>query len=167
MSQIDRQIIHFHWFNRIFLTITILIVAVLTYWTIEPDPLQVNYVDGEVKWSKCTHREYSFDRYVRSDKDLIITVQERWHDIDGMMNYNGIEGEYVFGSTVTYTLGAGFNEVMTFNKKVPKDIPIGRYEYRPWATYKVNPIKTITRLLPVQYIEVVCEAKVCEANRRD
>jgi hypothetical protein len=75
-----------------------------------------------------------------------------------MMDHNGIEGEYVFGGIVTYTLGSGFNKVMTFNKKVPKDIPLGRYEYRPWATYQVNPIKTITRLLPVQYIEVRCDA---------
>jgi hypothetical protein len=157
MPQIDRQIANFQLFNRIFLIVLALIVVVLTYWTIEPDPLQVNYVDGEVKWSKCNNREYSFDRYVRSTKDLTITVQERWHDLDGMMDHNGIEGEYVFGGIVTYTLGSGFNKVMTFNKKVPKDIPLGRYEYRPWATYKVNPIKTITRLLPVQYIEVRCD----------
>jgi hypothetical protein len=131
---------------------------VLLYWTIEPDPLQVDYVDGEVNWSTCIHREYSFDRYVRSSRDLKIIVQERWHDLDGMMDHNGVEGEYVFGGVVTYTLGAGFDKVMTFNKKVPKDIPVGRYEYRPWATYEVNPIKTITRLLPVQNIAVVCEA---------
>jgi hypothetical protein len=84
-------------------------------------------------------------------------VQERWHDLDGMMDYNGIEGEYVYGGLITYTLGSGFNKVMTFNKKVPKDILVGRYEYRPWATYKVNPIKTITRLLPVQDVVVVCD----------
>jgi hypothetical protein len=74
-----------------------------------------------------------------------------------MMDYKGIEGEYVYGNLITYTLGAGFNKVMTFNKKVPKDILVGRYEYRPWATYKVNPIKTITRLLPVQDVVVVCD----------
>jgi hypothetical protein len=159
MSQIDRQVIYFKWFNRIFLVLSVLIVSIIVYWTAEPDPLHVDYVDGEVNWSKCIHREYSFDRYVRSDKDLKIIVQERWYDLDGMMNHNGIEGEYVFGTIVTYTLGGGFNKIMTFNKKVPKDIPIGRYEYRPWATYKVNPIKTITRLLPVQDIEVVCDSK--------
>jgi hypothetical protein len=159
MSQIDRQIFYFQWFNRLFLMMLALTVAVLTYWTLEPDPLQVYYVDGEINWSTCAHREYSFDRYVRSEKDLTIIVQERWHDLDGMMDYNGIEGEYVYGDIITYTLGAGFNKVMTFNKKVPKDIPVGRYEYRPWATYKVNPIKTITRLLPVQEVTVVCSAK--------
>jgi hypothetical protein len=73
------------------------------------------------------------------------------------MDYHDVEGEYVYGNRITYTLGAGFNEVMTFNKKVPKDILVGRYEYRPWATYKVNPIKTITRLLPVQDVVVVCD----------
>jgi hypothetical protein len=142
-----------------FLVALALIIAVLTYWTIEPDPLQVDYIDNDAKWSKCNNREYSFTRYVRSEKDLIITVQERWHDLDGMMDYNGIEGEYVYGNHVTYTLGAGFNKVMTFNKEVPKDIPAGRYEYRPWATYKVNPIKTITRLLPIQNVVIVCDAK--------
>jgi hypothetical protein len=158
MSQIDRQIIYFHWFNRLILTTLALVVAVLTYWTVEPDPLHVAYIANEAKWSKCSDREYSFKRYVRSNKDLIITVQERWHDLDGMMDYNGIEGEYVYGDHVTYTLGSGFNKVMTFNKEVPKDILVGRYEYRPWATYKVNPIKTITRLLPVQDVVVVCDA---------
>jgi len=109
-----------------------------------------------MKWSKCNNREYSFKRYVRSEKDLVITVQERWHDLDGMMDYKGTEGEYVYGNRVTYTLGTGFNKVMTFHKEVPKDIAIGRYEYRPWATYQVNPIKTITRLLPVQNVNVLC-----------
>jgi hypothetical protein len=136
----------------------VIVIAILTYWTIEPDPLQIGYVD-DVTWSKCSNREYSFTRYVRSTKDLAITVQERWHDLDGMMDYNGIEGEYIYGGLITYTLGGGFNEVMTFNKEVPKDIPLGRYEYRPWATYKVNPIKTITRLLPVQNVVVVCDVK--------
>jgi hypothetical protein len=159
MSQIDRQIAHFQLFNRLILIILGLIVAVLTYWTVEPDPLKVEYVADDAKWSKCNNREYSFKRYVRSTKDLTITVQERWHDIDGMMDYNGVEGEYVYGNRITYTLGSGFNEVMTFNKEVPKDIPLGRYEYRPWATYQVNPIKTITRMLPVQNVVVVCDAK--------
>jgi hypothetical protein len=159
MSQIDRQLYYFQQFNRLVLVILTLIVGVLVYWTFEPDPLQVDYITNEAKWSKCHNREYSFTRYVRSDKDLTITVQERWHDLDGMMDYNGVEGEYVYGSIITYTLGSGFNKVMTFNKKVPTDIPLGRYEYRPWATYKVNPIKTITRLLPVQDVVVVCDAK--------
>jgi hypothetical protein len=158
MSQIDKQIIYFKWFNRIFLTVLALIVLVLTYWTLEPDPLQIDYADDGLKWSKCSSREFTFNRYVRSEKDLTITVQERWHDLDGMMDYKGTEGEYVYGSHVTYTLGSGFNKVMTFNKKVPKDILIGRYEYRPWATYKVNPIKTVTRLLPVQNVVVVCNS---------
>jgi hypothetical protein len=158
MPQIDRQIFYFECFNRAFPVILILVVALLTYWTVEPDPLQIDYVD-DATWSKCNNREYSFTRYVRSTKDLTITVQERWHDLDGMMDYNGIEGEYVYGGLITYTLGSGFNEVMTFNKEVPKDIPLGRYEYRPWATYKVNPIKTITRLLPVQNVVVVCDVK--------
>jgi hypothetical protein len=158
MSQIDRQIAHFQLFNRLILVILSLTVAVLTYWTVEPDPLHVDYIANEAKWSKCSNREYSFKRYVRSTKDLTITVQERWHDIDGMMDYNGVEGEYVYGNRITYTLGSGFNEVMTFNKEVPKDIPLGRYEYRPWATYKVNPIKTITRMLPVQNVMVLCDA---------
>jgi hypothetical protein len=159
MSQIDKQLVHFQLFNRLILVILSLIVSVLTYWTLEPDPLDVDYIDNETKWSQCTNREYSFKRYVRSEKDLIITVQERWHDLDGMMDYKGVEGEYVYGNRITYTLGSGFNEVMTFNKEVPKDIPLGRYEYRPWATYKVNPIKTITRMLPMQNVVVVCDAK--------
>jgi hypothetical protein len=157
MPQIDRQIAHFKIFNHVFLIILLLVVSLLTYWTFEPDPLLIDYVNDGDSWSKCNNREYSFERRVKSNKDLLITVQERWHDLDGMMDHNNIEGEYVFGSEITYTLGSGLDKAMIFNKKVPNDIPIGRYEYRPWATYKVNPVKTITRLLPVQNVIVVCD----------
>ena len=68
-----------------------------------------------------------------------------------------IEGEYVISKPIHYPLGKDFEKVMTFNKIVPENIPTGRYEYRPWATYKVNPIKTITRILPIQRINVVCD----------
>lgn len=137
--------------------ITVMGLAIVVYWSNEPDPLQVAYVDGDQHWSKCQDRSFSFKRLVSSNKHLTITVQERWHDLNGFMDYKNTEGEYVYGGTVTYTLGAGFEKVMIFNKKVPTDIPVGLYEYRPWAAYRVNPIKTITKLLPVQNVNVVCD----------
>ena len=130
-------------------------MGVVVYWYLEPDPLTVSYIDDDKKWSLCEDRHYSFKRIVASDKDLTITIQERWHDINGFMDYKGTEGEYVYGNQVTYTLAAGFNKVMTFNKRVPNDIQVGLYEYRQWATYRVNPLKTITKLLPVQDVSVV------------
>jgi len=156
MSQLTNQVRYIQWFTRLVMAFMLTSVGVLVYWTFEPDPLQVTYIDTEMKWSKCNNREYSFKRYVRSEKDLVITVQERWYDLDGMMDYKGTEGEYVYSTRATYTLGSDFNKVMTFHKEVPKDITTGRYEYRPWATYQINPIKTITRLLPVQNVNVMC-----------
>lgn len=158
MSDLDYQVKHIEWYSRLVVVLVLLSVGLATYWTVEPDPLHVDYIDAEQQWSKCDNRAYSFKRLVASDKDITITVQERWHDLNGLMDYKGTEGEYVYGTTVNYTLGAGFSKVMTFNKTVPKDIPIGVYEYRPWATYKVNPIKTITKLLPIQNVNVICDA---------
>ncbi len=86
-----------------------------------------------------------------------IYVQNRWHDLDGFRDMHGIEGELVLPLPNHYPLGEDFAKVMTFNKQVPKELPVGRYEYRPWATYKINPIKTITRLLPIQEVDVVCD----------
>lgn len=129
----------------------------LLYWHFEPDPLTVERLEGDTKWSDCTGRTYSFQRVVKSSKDINIYVQERWHDLDGMMDENIIEGEYVIPKPIHYPLGEDFNKVMTFRKTVPRALGVGVYEYRPWATYQVNPIKTITRLLPTQKVHVYCE----------
>jgi len=155
MSQLDRQALYFQWFNRLIAVTIIAVSSLLIYWTVEPDPLSV--VPVEHQWSLCKDRKFSFSRMVVSSKAIDIHVQQRWHNIDGIDNYNGIEFETTITKTDYYPLGKDFKKVMQFNKCVPDNIPVGRYEYRPWATYQVNPIKTIYKLLPVQYVNVVCD----------
>ena len=48
-------------------------------------------------------------------------------------------------------------KVMTFKKVVPESVGMGRWEYRPIATYVVNEKKRITRALPSQFINVDCD----------
>jgi hypothetical protein len=144
-------------FYSSFLIIILGVISILGYWTVEPDPLTVAYADGESNWSDCVGRHYSFKRFVYTTKDVDIYVQERYYDLDGMADLHGIEGERVYPNDVRYQLGEGFKKIMTFKKDLPIDIPVGRYEYRPWARYKVNPIKEIYRPLPTQQINVHCD----------
>jgi hypothetical protein len=129
-------------------------VGVVTYWKLEPDPLTVT--DTGSCYSVCTERQFSFSRHVKSTKDLKIYIQNRWHDTDGFMDSNDIPGELALSSPDFYPLGAGFENITTFDKQVPHTIPVGNYTYIPSATYEVNPLKTITRPLPAQSIQVVC-----------
>jgi hypothetical protein len=123
----------------------------------EPDPLTVERIAGDDKVSTCVNREYEFRRLVKSTKELDIFVQERWYSLDGNLNVGKTEGEIVFSSPVHYPLDAGFDKVMTFQKRVPESIPKGLWEYRPYATYMVNEKKRITRPLPSQIVEVDCD----------
>jgi hypothetical protein len=131
--------------------------AISTYWMLEPDPLVIKYTDNGTKWSKCDNRRYSFDRYVYTSKDVDISVQERYYDLDGMEDMNKIQSERVYPTDVRYQLGEGFEKNMTFKKDLPIDLPVGRFEYRPWARYRVNPMKEIYRPLPIQRIEITCQ----------
>ena len=127
----------------------------VVYWAVEPDPLTVTYVGSDQ--STCKDRKYTFKRLVRSDKDLDIYVQERWHAMDGSMDMDGFKGELVVAKPIHYPLGKGFMQPMEFDKAIPKVLPKGKYEYRPYATYKVNPLKTITKKLPMQIVDVICD----------
>jgi hypothetical protein len=163
--RIEKQLLIQRFIWRVVLISVVVFTLTLLYWTFEPDPLSVTRIDNDCTWSECSNRRYQFTRLVHSSKDIDIYVQERWHNLDGMMDEviptaNGlttIEGELVISKPVHYPLGKDFNKIMTFNKTVPSNITLGRYEYRPWATYRVNPIKTITRMLPNQMVNVVCD----------
>jgi hypothetical protein len=159
ISKVDKTL------NWLAIIITIAVsglILLLTYWFFEPDPLSVTRIEGETHWSECTGRRYQFARLVQSSKDIDIYVQERWHDLDGMMDGVGYQGEFVMPKPIHYPLGEDFSKLMTFNKTVPRALPVGRYEYRPWATYKVNPIKTITRMLPMQRVNVHCDYDIAK-----
>ena len=157
-----------HWIAIAVTTVILGFVGLLVYWALEPDPLVVNPHGSNV--SVCTDRNFSFERYVHSSKPLDIYVQQRWHNLDGKGNFGTIEKEVVMVQPDYYPLGRDFEKVMEFNKCVPDSVSRGTYEYRPWATYEVNPIKTIHRLLPVQKVEVVCDLdlskhKSCDNSR--
>jgi hypothetical protein len=163
--RIEKQLLIQQFIWRTVLTSVVLFTSTLLYWTVEPDPLSVTRIENDCTWSECSNRKYQFTRLVQTSKDIDIYVQERWHNLDGMMDEfiltaNGpttIEGELIISKPIHYPLGKDFNKIMTFDKTVPSNIPLGRYEYRPWATYRVNPIKTITRMLPYQGVSVVCD----------
>jgi len=151
----------FKWFQITFYSLFILssisFGGLIVYWINEPDPLTVSYVQDDRTWSKCEERKYSFTRFVKTTKDVDIHVQERYYDMDRMNDSGHIEGEIVYPDDVQYQLGQGFEKIMTFRKHVPSDLSYGRYEYRPWARYRVNPMKEIFRPLPTQKVEVTCE----------
>jgi hypothetical protein len=132
-------------------------IITILYWFFEPDPVSVERVAGASTWSKCENRQYSFIRVVKSSKAVDIFVQERWHDMDDMQDVGTIESELVISKVIHYPLDAGFEKAMTFNKVVPINVPIGRYEYRPYASYQVNPLKRVTKPLPIQNVDVVCD----------
>ena len=142
-----------HWIAITVTTVILVFVLTLIYWVVEPDPVTVKVY--KTSDSECHDRQFSFERYVQSSKAVDIFVQQRWHNLnDG--NFKGIEKEVVITEPGYYPLGADFEKIMEFAKCVPDKITQGNYEYRPWATYQVNPIKTIHKLLPVQNVNVVC-----------
>jgi hypothetical protein len=158
MPNIDKQTKMLEWVNRLILTFMVLAVATVAYWVVDPDPLTVEPVGNS--FSTCTTREIEFTRYIKSSRALEIHVQNRWHDEDGFMDYNSIYGELVLPQPDFYLLDAGFEKVMTFHKIVPNSLQVGNYLYTPIATYKINPIKTITKKLPSQQVHVSCDYDV-------
>jgi hypothetical protein len=130
-------------------------VSLITYWEFESDPLEVDAIDPT--FSTCVDRTFTFKRFVKTDKPIDIYVQQHWHNTDGFDDYNGIEGELVIPETDHYPLNVSTMKSMTFEKPVPINVGIGMYEYRPIATYRVNPLKIITKQLPVQRVWVKCD----------
>lgn len=158
-----------HWLAIVVTSAVLAVVITIIYWVLEPDPLTVDKVGY---WcSECTDRKFSFERHVKSSVPLDIYVQQRWYNVDGIDDRKGIQKEVIITEPDYYPLGKDFEKNMEFTKCVPDNVPAGRYEYRPWATYKINPIKTVHRLLPTQEVNVVCDFdptrhKSCDPNKR-
>ena len=157
-----------HWL-AVVVTFTVLAVIItIIYWVIEPDPLTIDKVGYGC--SECTDRKFSFERHVKSSIPLDIYVQQRWYNLDGIDDKDGIQKEIIVTEPDYYPLGKDFEKSMEFTKCVPDNVLMGRYEYRPWATYRINPIKTVHRLLPTQEVNVVCDFdptkhKSCDPNK--
>jgi hypothetical protein len=157
MAAVNHALRNLNWTLNALLALVLSMVAVIIYWAFEPDPLTVNYAKGYTNWSLCENREYSLVRDVQSSKDLTVNVKEYWWNMDGMDDVNGKMNEYPHKPLSVYTLSAGTDRVFDFPKSVPAKLKVGRYRYRPHAEYQINPIKTIRRDLPVQYVNVVCD----------
>ena len=155
---------------RLILTLFLVFMSILAYWVLEPEPLVVLRPDDEAILSVCRMNElgektFSFKRYVYSSKALNIYVQERYQPLDGSLDYlnnsnlernSVISGEIVYPDTLHYPLDEGFEKVMSFPKRVPIELTDGDWLYKPYATYKVNPFKTVTVPLPVQRVRINC-----------
>ena len=168
-SKIKTEVVKTNLINTILFSIliiiSIIISSVYVYWKyFEEDPIEVTYVPGTSSWSVCKDREYVFTRLVKSTRDINVTVFERYYDKDGMSNFGNIENEYHGVSSINYPITKG-EHVFTFEKKVPKRLDVGIYEYRPVIHYEVNPVKPITKKLPVQTVVVNCAQEDYE-NRR-
>lgn len=158
-----------HWLAIVVTSSVLAVVVTIIYWILEPDPLTVDKVGYGC--SDCTDRKFSLERHVKSSVPLDIYIQQRWYNLDGIDDKKGIQKEIIVTEPDYYPLGKDFEKSMEFTKCVPNNVPMGRYEYRPWATYKINPIKTVHRLLPVQEVNVVCDFdpakhKSCDPNNR-
>ena len=158
-----------HWLAIVVTSAVLAVVVTVIYWVLEPDPLMVDKVGYGC--SKCTDRKFSFERHVKSNVPLDIYVQQRWYNLDGIDDRKGIQKEIIITEPDYYPLGKDFEKNMEFTKCVPDNVPAGRYEYRPLATYRINPIKTVHRLLPTQEVNVVCDFdptkhKSCDPNKR-
>ncbi len=158
-----------HWLAIVVTSVVLAVVITIIYWVLEPDPLTVDKVGYGC--SECTDRKFSFERHVKSSIPLDIYVQQRWYNVDGIDDRKGIQKEIIITEPDYYPLGEDFEKDMEFTKCVPDNVPAGRYEYRPWATYRINPIKTVHRLLPTQEVNVVCDFdptkhKSCDPNKR-
>lgn len=147
-------------FSGVMLVIIIKYLGLYAYWYFESDPLTVEYVQNEGNVSICQNRKYYFDRLVKTTKELNVTIQERYRSLDGSFDAGNDLGVLVNPNLIVYPVGVDTNKVMRFPKVVPPELDAGYYEYRPWATYEVNPIKTIVRPLPMQYLMVECELDI-------
>jgi hypothetical protein len=156
MAVVNHALRTLNWTLNLLLALVIGMMCVIVYWIFEPDPLTVSYAKGYTSWSLCENGQYSLIRDVQSTKDLSIKVKEFWWNIDGMDDVNGKMNEYPHKPLSFYTISAGTDRVFDFPKSVPAKLKVGRYRYRPHAEYQINPIKTIRRDLPVQYVNVVC-----------
>ena len=159
-SKIKTEVVKTNLINTILFSILIIISitisSVYVYWKFfEEDPVEITYVPGTNSWSACKDREYVFTRLVKSTRDIKVEVFERYYDKDGMSNFGNIENEYHGVSSINYPVTKG-EHVFTFEKKVPRRLDVGIYEYRPIIQYEVNPVWTATKKLPIQNVIINC-----------
>jgi hypothetical protein len=124
-------------------------VAVLVYWNLEPDPLVVKDTGNNPEIATCTppeSRVFTFERYIKTSKFLVVDTEQVMMDVE--------TGETFSLPAIPPYSGAAGARTITYTKKVPDAFKGGLYEYQPRLTYKVNPIKTITKDAPTQKVRI-------------
>lgn len=161
MSNLHREMVIQTWTVRFALVCAFAFAVNWAYLRFfDPDPLIVTY-SASGDQSTCDNRLFPLTRLVTSDRPLYVQVKEYWSEVDGMMTVNGVlqetGTEFPHKVITQYPMQAVKNQPFSFPKAVPKALGVGRYMYRPVAEYRINDYKVITKELPVQYVNVVCE----------
>jgi hypothetical protein len=121
-------------------------MGILTYWNFEPDPLIIEDTGNNPEIATCHNRVFTFERYIKTTKYLEVNTQQELVDLStgdsfslpAIPPYSGVAGE----------------RIVNYPKVIPEAFKEGLYEYRPTITYRVNPIKVITKPAPSQKVKV-------------
>ena len=153
MSTIQRNlemlIFAIRFMGSIGLYVMIALIALLTYWNLESDPLHIEDTGTNPEYTVCSDRKFSFTRHVTTTKYLTVGVTQEFVDLStgiriplpAIPPYSGEKGDRDW----------------TYTKEVPKFLKNGTYEYVPYLTYDVNPVVTITKKGPTQKVIVNCD----------
>jgi len=142
------------------------LLVLLGYWLVEPDPLIVVNTGKKTSYTHCTSDDkmaFTFKRKVVSTKDITVSVQERYMNLDPASEYYNIERIPEPTNIIEYAVKGGETKEYIFeDKTVSREMSLQllegeSYLYLPYATYQVNPIKTINRVLPTQKVIIGCE----------
>ena len=125
-----------------------MLVGLCIFWLLEPDPLTIDTSPTNKEIYICVDYSFEFDRYVKLNKPLTVTVEPRLKDLRTNQTYilqsKVYEGHKQEGD-------------ITFRHKIDTTFPAGVYEYQPYVTYDVNPIKKVNKKAPPQTVLFGCK----------
>lgn len=133
---------------KLFWSIGAMIVGLCVYWLLEPDPLTIKTSSTNQEIYVCIDNSFDFERYVKLDKRLSVTVEPRLKDLRTNQTY-------ILESKVYE--GHKQEGIITFRHRIDTTYPTGIYEYQPYLTYNVNPIKKVNKKAPTQTVLFGCK----------
>lgn len=125
-----------------------MLIGLCIFWLLEPDPLTIAPSSSNKDIYVCVDYSFEFDRYVKLNKPLTVTVEPRLKDLR-------TNPTYILQSKVYE--GHKQEGVITFRHKIDSTFPAGVYEYQPYLTYDVNPIKKVNKKAPPQTVLFGCK----------